>query len=170
MQGCPHIHEGHDRASPGPRRLPGCHHPFVANRTSVAKLTVVLLWVLLLGAGCGISSNEQPALDGTSWTLTSWAEPDPIPAGVTITAEFSDGRVAGSAGVNRYGAAVTSGTDGSFTIDPAVTTRMAGPADAMAAETAYLERLQAATSYSVDGDTLVINDADGESSLIFNRA
>jgi heat shock protein HslJ len=164
------MHEGHDRPSCGPRWPPGCHHRFVANRTSVAKLTVALIWVLLLGAGCEISSSEQPDLDGTTWSLTSWAEPDPIPAGATITAEFPDGRVAGSAGVNRYSAAVTSGTDGSFSIDPAVTTRMAGPADAMAAETAYLERLQAATSYSVDGDTLVINDSDGESSLIFTRA
>lgn len=40
----------------------------------------------------------------------------------------------------------------------------------MAAETAYLNRLQAATSYSVDGDTLVINDADGQPSLTFTRS
>ena len=40
----------------------------------------------------------------------------------------------------------------------------------MAAESAYLRRLQAATSYQVDGDTLVLNDADGQSSLTFARA
>ena len=43
-------------------------------------------------------------------------------------------------------------------------------ADATAAEIAYLKRLQAATSYGVDGDTLVINDADGQPSLTFTRA
>ncbi|HEY5980050.1 MAG TPA: META domain-containing protein [Microlunatus sp.] len=138
----------------------------------VLGLTVVLISLLVLGAGCGSSSpsSAEPALDGTSWTLTSWAEPDPIPESASITAEFADGRVAGTSGVNRYNAAVTSGTDGSFAIDAPISTKMAGPEDAMAAERSYLQRLQAATSYRVDGDTLVINDADGQPSLTFTRA
>jgi heat shock protein HslJ len=130
-------------------------------------LSVVLL---SLGAGCGGSSSQQPPLDGTSWRLTSWAGPDPIPAAATITAEFTDGRVAGSAGVNRYNASVTSGTDGSFAIDAPITTKMAGPPDVTAAEQAYLARLQAATSYRIDDHSLVIDDADGASSLTFTRA
>jgi len=130
---------------------------------------LVVVALLVLSAGCG-ASTEQPSLDGTSWKLTSWAEPDPIPASATITAEFEDSRVTGSAGVNRYNAAATSSTDGSLSIGQAASTMMAGPEDAMAAEAAYLKRLQAATSYEVDGDTLVINDADGQSSLTFTRA
>lgn len=126
--------------------------------------------ILTLGSGCGGTASQQPRLDGTSWRLTSWAEPDPIPASATITAEFTDGRVAGSAGVNRYNASVTTGTDGSFAVDAPITTKMAGPADATAAERAYLARLQAATSYRIDHDTLVINDADGATSLTFARA
>ena len=129
----------------------------------------MLLCLVALGTACG-SSSEQPDLNGTTWTLTSWAEPTSIPAGVTITAEFADDRVAGSAGINRYNAAVTTGRDGSFSIDQAVTTKMAGAEDATAAEMAFLKRLQAATSYAVDGDTLVINDADGQTSLTFTRA
>ena len=70
--------------------------------------------------------------------------------------------MAGTSGVNRYNASVTSGTDGSFAIDAPISTKMAGPEDAMAAESAYLPRLQAATSYQVDGDTLVLDDADGQ--------
>jgi heat shock protein HslJ len=131
---------------------------------------VVLICVLVLGAGCGGSDPEQPALDGSSWTLSSWAEPATIPGSVTITAEFADGRVAGRSGVNRYTAGVTSGTDGSFAVEAPISTKMAGPQEAMAAESAYLKRLQGATSYEVDGDTLVINDADGEPSLTFTRA
>lgn len=133
-------------------------------------MAVLCSLLVVLGAGCGASTTEQPALDGTSWKLTGWAEPDPIPADATITAEFADGRMAGSAGVNRYNAAVTSGTDGAFAVEQAITTKMAGPADAMAAETAFLRRLEAATSYQVDGDTLVIDDADGQTSLTFTRA
>ncbi len=113
---------------------------------------------------------SEPPLDGTGWTLTGWAEPDPIPVSVSITAEFSEGRVAGTSGVNQYNASVTSGTDGSFAIDAPISTKMAGPEDAMAAESTYLRRLEAATSYQVDGDTLVLDDADGQPSLTFTRA
>ncbi|HEY5787923.1 MAG TPA: META domain-containing protein [Microlunatus sp.] len=137
----------------------------------VLGLTVVLISLLVLGAGCGDGpSGEEPALDGTSWKLTSWAEPDPLPGSASITAEFANSRVAGTSGVNRYNASVTSGTDGSLAVDAPISTKMAGPADVMAAESAYLRRLQAATSYQVDGDTLVINDADGQLSLTFARA
>lgn len=137
-------------------------------RALVLALTVVGL--LTVGAGCSGTPEEQPGLDGTSWRLTGWAEPEPLPSAVTITAEFADGRVTGSAGVNRYNASVTSGKDGSFALDAPITTKMAGPADATAAEQAYLARLQSATSYRVDGDTLVVDDADGQSSLTFTRA
>ena len=150
----------------------GCHHASVSKRTShVLGLTVVLICLLALSAGCGNdAAGEEPPLDGTRWNLTSWAEPDPVPISATITAEFSEGRVAGTSGVNRYNASVTSGPDGSFAVDAPISTKMAGPADAMAAESSYLRRLQAATSYQVDGDTLVINDADGQPSLTFTRA
>lgn len=136
----------------------------------VLGLALSVITLLTLGAGCASTSSEQPRLDGTSWRLTGWAEPEPIPASATITAEFSDGRVAGSAGVNRYNASVTSGTYGSFAIEAPITTKMAGPADATAAEQAFLARLQAATSYRIDDDSLVIDDADGASSLTFTRA
>lgn len=132
---------------------------------------MVLISLLALGAGCsGSAAGEEPPLDGTRWNLTSWAEPDPIPISATITAEFSEGRVAGNSGVNQYSASVTSSTDGSFAVDAPISTKMAGPEDAMAAESTYLRRLEAATSYQVDGDTLVVNDADGQPSLTFTRA
>ena len=54
---------------------------------------MILLLLLGVTAACGAPA-KQPALDGTNWNLTAWAEPEPIPAGVAITAEFADGRVA----------------------------------------------------------------------------
>ena len=132
---------------------------------------MVLISLLVLGAGCGTGADGgEPPLDGTSWTLTSWAEPDPIPVSASITAEFAEGRVAGTSGVNQYNASVTSGTDGSFAIDAPISTKMAGPEDAMAAESTYLRRLEGATTYQVDGDTLVLSDADNQPSLTFTRA
>lgn len=132
------------------------------------RLGAILLLLLGLTAACG-SPAQQPALDGTTWTLTAWAEPEPIPAGVTITAEFADGRVTGTSGVNRYNGSVESGVDGSFAIDQPISTKMAGPEDAMKAEAIYLQRLEDATSYAIDGDTLVVSDADGQPSLTFTR-
>lgn len=133
------------------------------------RLAVILLLLLGLTTACG-ASDKQPALDGTSWKLTAWAEPDPIPASVTITAEFTDGRVAGTSGVNRYNGSVESSADGSFAIDRPISTMMAGPEEAMKAEATYLRLIEAATSYAIDGDTLVLNDADGQPSLTFTRA
>ena len=69
----------------------------MANRL---RLGAILLLLLGLTAACG-SAAQQPALDGTTWKLTAWVEPEPIPGSVTITSEFADGRVAGSSGVNR---------------------------------------------------------------------
>ena len=161
--------KGHDQARESPRPRRRCHHRCVANRTIRVGLTVLVLCAFALSSGCN-ASTKQPDLNGTAWQLTSWAEPKPIPASVTITAEFADDRVSGSAGINRYNAGVAAGSDGSFSIDQPVTTKMAGAGDATVAEMAYLKRLQAATSYGVDGDTLVINDADGQPSLTFTRA
>lgn len=129
----------------------------------------ILPLVLLLVGGCGVPATSQPSLAGTAWRLTGWAEPDPLPASGPITAEFADSRISGSSGVNRYTAGVSTGSDGAFTVDVVASTRMAGPPEAMAAETVFLQRLQTATSYAVDGDTLVIADADGQPSLTFTR-
>lgn len=133
-------------------------------------LALSVLTLLTLSGGCADTASEQPGLDGTSWHLTGWAEPDPLPRSVSISAEFTDGRVAGNAGVNRYNASVTAGPDGSLAVDPPISTKMAGPADATAAEQAFLARLQSATSYRVVDDSLMIEDADGQSSLTFTRA
>jgi heat shock protein HslJ len=133
-------------------------------------LVLLLCCLLSLGTGCSGPGEEQPVLNGTSWTLTGWAEVDPVPSQVTITAEFADDRVAGQAGVNRYHASITSATDGSLQVDQVATTRMAGPPEAMTAEAAYLRRLQAASSYRIDGDSLVVLDGDGRSSLTYSRA
>ena len=138
----------------------------MANRL---RLGAILLLLLGLTAACG-SAAQQPALDGTTWKLTAWVEPEPIPGSVTITAEFADGRVAGSSGVNRYNGSVESSTDGSFAIDQPVSTMMAGPEEAIKAEATYLRLLEGATSYAIDGDTLVLTDADGQPSLTFTRA
>jgi heat shock protein HslJ len=129
---------------------------------------LVLLAATLAFASAGCATS-QPALAGSSWDLTAWAEPTPIPSTVSITAAFDQTTVSGSSGVNTYHAQYTSSTDGSISITHVATTLMAGPAETMNAEKAFVTRLQAARGYRVDGDRLVLLDADGKDSLTFIR-
>jgi heat shock protein HslJ len=141
-------------------------------RNQVACMLCVATFIIaaVMGSGGCSSGTEQPALDGTSWKLTGWAESRPIPANVTITAAFADGRVSGDSGVNTYGGPYKSDTNGTFSAGPLAGTMMAGPEDAMKAESAYLKRLDTAESYSITGGTLVLIDADGTDSLAFEAA
>jgi heat shock protein HslJ len=135
-------------------------------RTAViaACATAAVIAVIAL-TGC--ASEQQPTLAGTSWKLTEWAESFSWPADVTITAAFDASQVSGSGGVNSYFGHYERDGDGGFSAGPIGSTMMAGPEAAMKAEAAYVQRLDAATSYAVSGDTLVLKDADGKDSLTF---
>ncbi|MBS0189739.1 MAG: META domain-containing protein [Phycisphaerales bacterium] len=75
-----------------------------------------------------------------------------------------DGKVSGFAGVNR----LTSSLDvegvkkGQFKLSPAAVTRMAGPAYAMALESKYLDALNKATGFRMEGSSLVLLDGTTE--------
>jgi heat shock protein HslJ len=89
--------------------------------------------------------------------------------GTEITALFdADGNVSGSAGCNNYSAGYevdgpASAASGTISIGPAATTRMmcAEPEGIMEQENAYLAALQSATNYQIEGDQLLLTDADG---------
>lgn len=135
----------------------------------VIGVLLVLCGVAALGvvaAGCG-SGSETPELDGTSWRLTGWSVSAQDPNDVTITAEFKDGTVSGSAAVNQYNGAYTVGPEDAFAAGPLASTKMAGPEADMQAEAAYLALLEGAKSVKLDGTTLTLFDADGNESLVF---
>lgn len=116
--------------------------------------------------------RQQPAadrpLEGTTWRLTTFVAGDvasSLIADTEITAELKDGKVAGSAGCNRYfggytlnGPAIAFGELGS--------TKMACPAETMAQEQQYLTALRAATAFAVAGDQLTIEHSGGK--LVFS--
>jgi heat shock protein HslJ len=122
--------------------------------------------LLPIVVGCGSSaSNETPDLDGSSWRLSSWSVSSQDPADFTITAAFKDGTIAGNAAVNTYNGSYTVGPNDAFSAGPLATTKMAGPEADMQAETTYLQLLEAAKTCAVDGEELVLFDADGNESL-----
>lgn len=128
----------------------------------VACAGLIGLWAV---AACGSDGGSTAttgslALEGRPWTLDNSSLPT-APAGVAITAEFDNGRIAGSSGCNSY-----SGTyrldGGSLTIEEGIAgTQMACEPTVSAAEAAYLERLPRTARYEVTGSRLdLLNAAD----------
>lgn len=108
-------------------------------------------------------------LSGTSWRLESLAG-TPAVSGVEATLEFLEGdRAAGNASCNRFtGAVKVDGT--SITFGPLVSTRMACVADAVSAqERAYLDALNGAERFTLDGTTLEIFSKGQTSPLRFQK-
>ena len=108
-----------------------------------------------------------PALDGTSWQLTGWADSgiDPLPFGITAT--FTGDQLAGKSGINRYSGSYRLSPGGRLTLGPAAGTRMAGPPEAMEAEQAFFRLLEQVQTYRRNPDELTLADADRRPLLTF---
>jgi heat shock protein HslJ len=119
--------------------------------------------VLEFAAGGGSASFT--ALTDAAWTL---AELDSEPVDdVVQTANFlPDGTIDGSGGCNQYFGSYT--TDGStLTISELAATRMACEEDVMDAEADYLDALQSAAIWAIDGSQLTITSA-ADVELVFD--
>jgi heat shock protein HslJ len=109
---------------------------------------------------------EAPAtLTGKTWLMTGYnngkGAVQSALADVEVTVEFgTDGRLAGSGGCNRYNGAYEA-KDGTIKVGQIATTMMACDPTVMDQERAYLQALQAAATYKIDGDELEIFDAKG---------
>jgi heat shock protein HslJ len=113
-------------------------------------------------------------LAGPAFTLQALSvngKPVPLPASRRPTIQFDvQGQASGMAGVNRYSVeAVLDGKNGITWAGPAVTTKMAGPAEAMALENAFLAALQSATRLAMQGSVLKLNSKDDSTRLEFGR-
>lgn len=132
-------------------------------------ITVVLLVAALAAILVGCSLARSP-LEGTRWRLVGWTISSLDPVSVTITANFAEGRISGTSGVNSYGGPYNAGPGNSFSTGQLASTAMAGPEPAMRAETSYLTLLGQARSYKLAGDRLTLYDAGGNESLILQRS
>lgn len=121
-------------------------------------------------------AQEAVELEGSNWEATMVNNGKEavvsLVAGTSITASFgADGRVAGSAGCNQYTAGFTA-ADGTIEIGPPVSTRMAcgEPQGVMEQETAYLQALEKATSYTIRDGVLELRDANGALQVSYRQA
>jgi heat shock protein HslJ len=118
--------------------------------------------------GAEARSSAVPADLLGEWTLVA-LDGEPVPeVGKNPTLEIlEDGSAAGVSGVNRFRTQLEL-ADGRLDFGPLAGTKMAGPPEAMALESDFLARLDAASTYQVEGDTLRLWAGDNEA-LTFAR-
>ncbi|MDO5845163.1 MAG: META domain-containing protein, partial [Methanocorpusculum sp.] len=127
------------------------------------KTALVLLALVLVGgivaAGCigGGTTSGKP--DG-SWVLDS---------NKNITLIIDGGSFSGNSGVNQYFGKITA-DNGKIEFGTIGSTMMAGPEDAMKAESEYLAALENVTGYKIVDGKLVLTDKNGKTLLTFSKA
>ena len=109
---------------------------------------------------------QPTALEGAAWRALAYNNGkgglQSLAASSAITATFgSDGSLAGDAGVNRYSTTYTTSGDAMSIAAQIVSTQMAGPADLMRQEAAYLAALPRTATYTIEGDELWLRDSSG---------
>jgi heat shock protein HslJ len=129
---------------------------------------------LLLGcAKSPVASGDSGALQGKGLTGTAWRLQDlggaVVLDGVEATLEFpEEGKVAGRGSCNRFfGSVKVEGEKISF--GPLGSTKMACPEAISNQESKYLEALQSAERFTVDGSTLSIHSPGTKEPLRFER-
>lgn len=140
------------------------------------KFRLILAIFLLLGtfplSACTAGGNP---VDGTNWELESYLDTNgEMAAKITdtvVTAQFQADKVSGIAGCNNYNSSYQVDGD-KLTFGPAASTRKvcAEPAGIMAQEDAYLSALAKVQTYKHRSDKLEMQDAGGETILVFTPA
>jgi heat shock protein HslJ len=138
------------------------------------KTILVIVFLILFGVILSACSTAE-SLDGTSWAMTSYRDsqgnlteilPDTI-----VTADFQADQVSGNVTCNNYsGAYQTNGNK--ITIGPLATTmrECVGPDGIMEQEAAFLKAMESATQYEIKGNTLEMQDDQGDTILVFIKA
>ncbi len=125
----------------------------------------MLLGLVLAVGTAGMTMGTD--LAGSEWRPSFMIASD-LPAGTHMLVHFNpDGKVTGSGGCNRFfGSYSTSGN--TIKIGPLASTRKGCPG-LLEAETAFFATLEAAKSFTQDGDSLVLYDATGTKLAQFVR-
>ena len=150
-------------------------------KRETAYLAICLIAALIL-IGCALSdetpnpfgsredtppdAGSMDTLEGTAWVLISLNGSSPL-AKTTITAQFAEGRVSGSAGCNSYqGSYAVEGSD--LSIAELLWTEMAclDLDGFMEQESIYTDQLARATGYRIADDQLEIF-SEGDRVLIY---
>ena len=153
------------------------------NRPVFFTVATLALAAVLVACSKPVETGTPPAtepplgssLEDTEWVLTSLNGGSLI-EGTNVTLGFTGGGLSGFAGCNAYGGGHDSGkfiatNDGSLTIPAIAITAQAclAPEGVMEQEQSYVEALNSAATYRMVDDRLEIDDATGETTLVFAR-
>jgi len=154
-------------------------------KNSTILLMSVLLLATLSASGCANSVSPSPhpssapsapsiRLEQTAWVLTSFATEtgqENVLSNTTVTANFDNGNITGSAGCNRYSAGYQLSGNG-IAISSITSTLMycTAPDGVMTQETTYLLLLKNVTAYAISNDRLTLSNELGDAQLVFNAA
>jgi heat shock protein HslJ len=106
-------------------------------------------------------------LEGVTWRLTQLGIRDEFPGEANISLEFTEGRVAGNSGCNRFSASVQEGeTPGAFIAGPVMGTRMACADELMSLEGRFLEQFGQAGVFTFVAGRLVLSGG-ADTRLVF---
>ena len=109
-------------------------------------------------------------LEGSEWILERLKQNQHMPPGVEVTLAFSESKVSGNSGCNRFSSGIEDGeSPGEVSTGPAMGTRMACPDEQMKLEHEFLDLLGQVTNYGFLGGKLVLSGV-GESlafSMVF---
>ena len=108
-------------------------------------------------------------ITNTKWKLTGWSVSSIDPLSYSITLDFDTEDFSGRAAVNSYFGGYEAGKDGSLKISGIGCTDMAGPPDAMQAESTYFELLGNVKKYTKTSAVLTLLDENSNELLIFEK-
>jgi heat shock protein HslJ len=129
------------------------------------------LLLLLPLAACGDDddggSGDAADLPGTDWTLASLGS-DEVPDDVSATLSFhTDGTFSGSAGCNGIGG-TWEGDGDELTLTVGPMTAMACEEPIMQVEIGFVQAMSDTRSFSMDDDTLELEDSEGDTLATLN--
>jgi heat shock protein HslJ len=127
-------------------------------------IVLALLITILFTACTGVVSSAS--IDG-SWKLST-INGQPAQDGTNVTAKFENGEVSGSAGCNSYGGKY-SASGSKVSMKDLVSTMMACDGQGvMDQESAFLQAMGQAASYTVNNGSLEVKNSNGETILVFS--
>ena len=122
----------------------------------------LLALLLITSTALAMETNSTSfTLPGSAWQVTTFAGQSPLTEH-PITFEFdNEGNIAGDASCNRFGSSCQIEGD-QIEVGPLRSTRRACEPEVMQQGHKFLALLAAATTWSLDGDNLVLTTPDGE--------
>jgi heat shock protein HslJ len=152
------------------------HQPGLLSELKVRRIEVLnppadgssLRLVLVAIVSQSSFTLTQPSLDGTSWDLVSIDGAAAVAGGSKANLAFAGSQISGSSGCNGFFGSYTVG-EATLSFSQVGSTMMACSPELNDQEFAFFAALEAAESYTIEGDTLTISFGGGKP-MVFSAA